>query len=322
MSGLWLENQSCTCSAETIARSGTVDVEGVVYCVYCRKRNPQTPPLATENDSTQTRPDPEPSNGEPVAAFCPMCGSKLLPEAPFCAGCGNPVAHPPAAASTQPAQPAASSPPQSPAIFSPSPATAIEPQSLQIDNTFAWALAFAPILLILLELVLASSTTTPPETRVWIQIVVAVALNSVLVFADWNRIRKANPDMPAEWWVSPWWGVLLVPVYLFLRCSKLKQSFAIPVVWCVCFVASIAVSAVAASAGVGTTSTIDSASLEKDIESYVLQQTGVSAQVTCPLNPPATVGSAFVCTASAGGQSIAFDVTVTGPGEVTWKGRV
>lgn len=321
MSGLWLENQTCTCSAAIIARSGTINVDGTEHCVFCRKRNPQHPKEATEDVPKQSLPNPPLNTAEPVSAFCPMCGSKLLPDARFCAGCGTAIANPAQTPTGPPrSDPATSSPPPAPTVGPPPPASAIEPDSLQIDNTFAWALAFAPIMLILLELVLASATTTPPETRIWIQIIVAVALNSALVFADWNRIRKANPEMPAEWWVSPWWGVLLVPVYLFLRSSKLKHNFAIPVVWCVCFAASIGVSAIAATAGVGTS--IDSTSLESQIESNVLQQTGISAQATCPTNPPSTSGSTFVCTISAQGQAFNVDVTVTsGQGEVTWKVR-
>ncbi len=307
MSGLWLDKKACACAPETITRSGTINVEGTEYCVFCRGRL-DLQPVASNADGPP--PALEPASATLPAAFCPMCGSPLIGGAHFCVSCGAPAPRDQVqeAVSPWPPQPPTVPPP---ALTVPDAATA-----LKIDNSFAWMLAFVPLVLVVLDLVLASSTT--PSERLWIQIVTAVVLNSVLVFADWSRITKANPDTPVEWWVSPWWGILLVPVYLFLRSSKLKQNFAIPIVWCVAFFASFAVSAFAAMGGVGTS--IDSRLLETKIESNVEQQTGATAQATCPTNPPATVGSTFTCTVTGGGGTVTATVTVTSSqGDVTWR---
>ncbi len=263
----------------------------------------------------------------PPAAFCAMCGSPLIAGARFCGSCGAPSPPTQAQEAAAPShwesvvEVTAMSPPTqvqeaaAPRSVMAPPAATDLTATLKIDNSFAWMLAFVPLVLVVLDLAIASSTT--PSARLWIQFGTGVVLSTVLVFADWNRIKKGNPDTPAGWWVSPWWGILLVPVYLFFRSSKLKQNFAIPIVWCVAFFASFAVSAFATGAGVGMS--IDSQLLETQIESDMKQKTGVIAQVTCPTYPPATVGSTFTCTLTGGGGMATATVTITSSqGDVTW----
>ncbi len=309
MSGLWLDKKACACAPETITRSGTINVEGTEYCVFCRGRL-DLQPVASNADGSP--PALEPTSAALPAAFCPMCGSPLIGGAHFCVSCGAPA--PP----DQVQEAVPQRPPQPPTVPPPALTVPDAATALKIDNSFVWMLAFVPLALVVLDLVLASSTT--PTERLWIQIVTAVVLNSVLVLADWARITKANPDTPAEWWVSPWWGVVLVPVYLFLRSVKLKQNFAVPIVWCVCFVAGIAVSTLAASAGTGAT--IDSRDLETQIEVDLQSRAGIAAQATCPNDRPATPGSTFICTVSSDGATIAVDVTViTSTGHVSWRAK-
>jgi hypothetical protein len=88
--------------------------------------------------------------------------------------------------------------------------------------TYAWLLAVTPVMFLLTDLtflrlfagdsVLSSSA-------------VSMGLLVGLVLADSSKLQRAGVR------VSPWWGVLLLPVYLILRTKRAGSTVAVPVVW-------------------------------------------------------------------------------------------
>ncbi len=96
------------------------------------------------------------------------------------------------------------------------------------------------------------------------------------IYAQCRRPSHETPRLAASLTAG------LVPVYLFFRSSKLKQNFAIPIVWCVAFLVSFSSAEIIANTlGVP----LDTAAIEADIETGIQSQTGVTATVTCPSNP-------------------------------------
>jgi len=110
----------------------------------------------------------------------------------------------------------------------------------RISNTVVWFLAFAPLIGLFLETVIADAMY-PFERKLnpnahandfWF---VTVLLNVGLSFLDERRLRKAgcNTQQFKGW-------VWLVPVYLYQRAKAAKQNLAYFIVWLVCFAISLA----------------------------------------------------------------------------------
>ena len=97
----------------------------------------------------------------------------------------------------------------------------------EIDNSIVWFLAFAPFLGLLLQ-GLAAGLGGTSFNSLWY---VPVLLNIVLCLADQARLTNAGYDTKGMGLLA----FLLVPAYLFVRASRLKQSNAYAIVWLVVF---------------------------------------------------------------------------------------
>lgn len=106
-----------------------------------------------------------------------------------------------------------------------------------VNNTLVWALAFAPIIGLMLEYFVAGMVygdnerameAAVKDNKFWF---ITLALNIVLSYFDVIRLQKAghNIDKFKGW---AWF----IPVYLYQRAINLKQNLAYFVVWIVCFV--------------------------------------------------------------------------------------
>jgi hypothetical protein len=107
-----------------------------------------------------------------------------------------------------------------------------------MDNSLVWVLAFAPIIGLILEYMLAyflagmfdrddaSADLAVENGKYWF---ITIALNIVLSYFDERRLKKAghNTDKFKGW-------VWLVPVYLYQRAQNLNQNLAYFIVWIVC----------------------------------------------------------------------------------------
>lgn len=129
--------------------------------------------------------------------FCVHCGSKIEDGCNFCPNCGQKAQAP----------------------YSVSTVT-----NDTIDNKYVWALATVPILTswILAEILGASILVT----------IVTIALNVAFLSLDIKVLKNAGKD--AESWL--WLGIVLVPLYLFMRASKTDKNYIYGIVWCGMFV--------------------------------------------------------------------------------------
>lgn len=96
-----------------------------------------------------------------------------------------------------------------------------------IDNRFVWALATVPILIsLLLNIFIGGSILTT---------IVTIILNIVFLSLDMKAVQNAGKN--AESWL--WMGVVLVPLYLFMRASKTDKNYAYGLTWCGMFLVSL-----------------------------------------------------------------------------------
>jgi hypothetical protein len=110
---------------------------------------------------------------------------------------------------------------------------------VHVNNTFVWILAFAPLIGLFLEGVVAglfsandfAADLAISNSKYWF---VTLILNIGLSYLDERKLKAAghNTDKFKGW-------VWLVPVYLFQRAKAMKQNLAYFIVWIVCFVASL-----------------------------------------------------------------------------------
>lgn len=103
-----------------------------------------------------------------------------------------------------------------------------------VNNTLIWVLAFAPIIGLFLQGILAGATQSAIG-NFWLATLI---LNAALCLADEAQLKKAGHDTKG----MTVWAFLLVPVYLFVRASRLKQKNAYAWVWVVMFVISLGAS--------------------------------------------------------------------------------
>ena len=103
--------------------------------------------------------------------------------------------------------------------------------SASIDNLsdkWLWALATIPLFAsIVLDNVMLSASV--------LSTVIVVGLNILFISLDENELK--NNGITAESWL--WLGVILVPVYLFVRALKTTKNIIPGIVWCVMFVLSL-----------------------------------------------------------------------------------
>jgi GYF domain 2 len=96
-----------------------------------------------------------------------------------------------------------------------------------VNNSIVWILAFVPLLAAFVEYFLAAATESP-QTKFWW---IAIPMNIVLCLADSRKLKHAGHDTEGMFV----WALFLVPVYLFVRASRLKQNPVYGFVWLATF---------------------------------------------------------------------------------------
>lgn len=105
-----------------------------------------------------------------------------------------------------------------------------------VNNTVIWVLAFAPLIGLTIEAIVAAFVYNGSEYRIekalssaefWY---ITLALNIGLSFWDEKLLKKSGTD------TGKFKGMVwLIPVYLFQRAKALKHNMAYFIVWLVCF---------------------------------------------------------------------------------------
>ena len=96
-----------------------------------------------------------------------------------------------------------------------------------IDNRFVWALATIPIFVSwFVGAIFGMQVLT---------MIITIILNIVFITLDIKVVKNTGKN--AESWL--WLGVVLVPIYLFVRASKTDKNYGYGTVWCVMFVLSM-----------------------------------------------------------------------------------
>lgn len=94
-----------------------------------------------------------------------------------------------------------------------------------LSDKWAWTLACIPFVVgILLDIIGMISQIQGG----WIDTIVYFAINSAFVIADNNELKKSGFD--SSKWI--WTGIVIVPVYMFLRASKTNKKYGYAICWC------------------------------------------------------------------------------------------
>ena len=110
-----------------------------------------------------------------------------------------------------------------------------ENEQAKVSNVAIWFLAFAPLLGLFLEYLIAGAVLGERKGIRAVEagnfFLVTVALNVILAIKDEKALKKAGYDTSKFSW-STW----IVPVYLFQRSTLLKQNKATFIVWLIMFI--------------------------------------------------------------------------------------
>lgn len=117
----------------------------------------------------------------------------------------------------------------------------------QINNGLVWALAFAPIAYLFVEIALVGYQTTHPENDTFFEAflsplawLIPVTTNAILCLVDAEQLKRAGYS---SGWMTLF-ALLLAPVYLFVRAQRLRQTPTYGFVWIASFIVSIILRAI------------------------------------------------------------------------------
>lgn len=97
------------------------------------------------------------------------------------------------------------------------------PTQAKVPNSTAWLLATVPLGVAMLIASIGG------QNGYYIGVAIAFVLNIVFLFIDDISLRKHGVDTK-KW---SWCGLVLIPVYLFIRSAKAGRKFGYSIVWCV-----------------------------------------------------------------------------------------
>jgi len=176
----------------------------------------------------------------------------------------------------------------------------------RVDNSIAWTLAFAPLSFVLIGAVLTSAAV--PSAQL-IGLGAAVGLNITLCKADGSHLKTAGFPAPAS--------EGLIPIYLFKKSTSLRQTFAIPIIWCTALLVSLGGAGVVANT-IGVQ--IDVSQVESLIRSGVKEQSGLAVRLVSQFrSSEARIVIPMRVTLPNGSPRMA-DVTVqNSDGDIVWR---
>lgn len=93
----------------------------------------------------------------------------------------------------------------------------------KVPNSSAWLLATIPLGVSMM------ASSVGGQTGYYVGIALAFVLNIVFLFIDDTILRKHGVDTK-RW---SWCGLILIPVYLFIRSAKTGRKFGYSITWCI-----------------------------------------------------------------------------------------
>ena len=96
----------------------------------------------------------------------------------------------------------------------------------KLDNKWFWLLAIIPHTVNVLISIIAGVFST---NLTILNVVCVIALNCLFIALDTKALKKAGYENRSWFWI----GLILVPVYLFIRAAKTTKNLAPPIIWCV-----------------------------------------------------------------------------------------
>jgi hypothetical protein len=115
----------------------------------------------------------------------------------------------------------------------------------QLNNGSVWALAFAPLLYLFVDVALLNYQNNHPAGGVFFEAflsplsrLVPILTNAVLCLVDTEQLKRAGYS---SGWLTLF-ALLLAPVYLFVRAQRLRQTPTYGFVWIGSFIVSIILS--------------------------------------------------------------------------------
>lgn len=181
----------------------------------------------------------------------------------------------------------------------PPPPPAVAAQSSvahRVDDSFAWAIALAPLAALLAAYLL-------PVYR-WPVVFALVIVEAVLHVQDRKRLTAAGVHVRGR-------GTL---PYLFSRSKALGQTMVVPIV----SVAALGV-AVLGWFTFAAVVELDPAKTESQLQSWAINNGAKGARVDCPDTMAGHVGDTFTCQITAGGQTGLIQVKLATKDSITWQ---
>ncbi|MGJ4905501.1 DUF4339 domain-containing protein [Bradyrhizobium sp. HKCCYLS2058] len=113
---------------------------------------------------------------------------------------------------------------------------------MHVNNSLVWTLAIAPIGYAFLagwrDVEMMENPFSDQSFAQFIALGVPLVLNAALCLLDERQLKRAGY---ADRWLTLF-GILLAPVYLFLRAKRLRQFPSYGIVWVACFIVSFLMS--------------------------------------------------------------------------------
>ncbi|WP_035953867.1 DUF4333 domain-containing protein [Parafrankia sp. EUN1f] len=212
--------------------------------------------------------------------------------------------------------PAGSPPSWSPSAPAPKPKDVLREAA---KEPTAWAVAAAPLAGLFAGLIIGAAL---PElgvsSAVALGVVIGWACGLFLAVVDHRVLRNLGED-PAHWalaFLSPW-------VYLLGRAVCRRPApwttWAAFGLCAMLTVLSFVVSKPLTGSVLTSNAVFNRDRVQQDIAAEIRRQTGVTATVSCPADPPMSAGSTFRCVAEGGGERTFVVVTVEdNSGSYTW----
>ena len=115
----------------------------------------------------------------------------------------------------------------------------------RVPGLFVWLLAFAPLIGLVLEALVAGIVYEGDEAAIATAMsdskffYITLLLNILFAGLDSHKLKRAGYDTSK----FGWWFLILVPVYIYLRSKHLKVSYAPFIVWMIAFLLLLLASA-------------------------------------------------------------------------------